>query len=165
MAELNPIINESQKSTNNVKQFVKYCYSKTQLMHIYHTNFDMRDAPRRELDRRLLETLLEVREYFRARAVIENEFLDPDFYHGFFDANLAKIIIDTAINFLDKEDYDARLAWQQLCGAYHRNRSKNRKKGQLDESLSFTEEDNIPQAFIERLKLFGILREGRKFRP
>ena len=78
-------------------------------MHIYHTNFDMRDAPRRELDRRLLETLLEVREYFRARAVIENEFLDPDFYHGFFDANLAKIIIDTAINFLDKEDYDARL--------------------------------------------------------
>ena len=164
MAELNPIINESQKSTNNVKQFVKYCYSKTQLMHIYHTNFDMRDAPRRELDRRLLETLLEVREYFRARAVIENEFLDPDFYHGFFDANLAKIIIDTAINFLDKEDYDARLAWQQLCGAYHRNRSKSRKKGQLDESLSFTEEDNIPQAFIERLKLFGILREGRKFR-
>ena len=56
------------------------------------------------------------------------------------------------------------MAWQQLCRAYHRNRTKNRRKGQLDESLSFTEEDNIPQAFIRRLELFGILREGRKFR-
>ena len=65
MAELNPIINKSQKSTNNVKQFVKYCYSKTQLMHIYHTNFDMRDAPRKDLDRGLLEELLRVRELFR----------------------------------------------------------------------------------------------------
>ena len=164
MAELNPIINESQKSTNIVKQFVTYCYSKTQLMHIYHTNFDMRDAPRKELDRGLLEELLRVREAFRGREVTENEFLDPVFYHTFFEANLAKIIIDTAINFLGKEDYDARLAWRQLCRAYYRNRSKNRRKGQLDESLSFTDEENIPQGFIDRLQLFGILREGRKFR-
>ncbi len=88
----------------------------------------------------------------------------PVFYHTFFEANLAKIIIDTAINFLGKEDYDARLAWRQLCRAYYRNRSKNRRKGQLDESLSFTDEENIPQGFIDRLQLFGILREGRKFR-
>ena len=170
MAELNPIINKSQKSTNNVKQFVKYCYSKTQLMHIYHTNFDMRDAPRKDLDRGLLEELLRVRELFRGselfkgRDVAENDFLDPEFYHTFFEANLAKIIIDTAINFLKEEDYDARLAWQQLCRSYYRNRSKNRRKGQLDESLAFADEDNIPHGFIDRLQLFGILREGRKFR-
>ena len=51
----------------------------------------------------------------KAACVAENDFLDPEFYHTFFEANLAKIIIDTAINFLKEEDYDARLAWQQLC--------------------------------------------------
>ena len=66
MKEINSFIQNKEYAANDgdeikIKHFVQTCYSKTQLMHIYHTNSDLKSETRMELDNALAKRILESR--------------------------------------------------------------------------------------------------------
>ena len=76
-----------------VHQFIHDCYRDTQLMHIYHTNFDMEEIFRVKLDEELIRNLLERRDILiRENATTSDlkSFDKREWYHQFFDINLIR---------------------------------------------------------------------------
>ena len=91
------------------KHFLEYAYSTTQLMHMFHTNLRLYEKDRDALDTLLIQTLIKSRNdvvarngSLRSNKKILDKFNDPDWYNEFFDSNLAKIIIDTSIEYISK---------------------------------------------------------------
>ena len=155
------------KNPELAHHFVNFCYSETQLMHLFYTNFDLQDEIRNKLDQNLIDNIL-----LERNKIIENYPDEPDFssrvfYNDFFDKNLAGIIIRTALNlYRESTGHDVKSSWNRLCNRYFQlNHSSKRKSGILDESLPETEEED--SKLIHYLELAGILRnteEGKKFR-
>jgi hypothetical protein len=152
-----------------VHKFVWYCYSETQLMHIYHTNFDLEENYRDKLDRQLIQNLLLEREKIitdEKDAEMRN-FDDREWYYRFFNINLARVIIDTSLKFYSKDEdnkYDVFEQWDIICKEYFES-NDNRKQGQLNESV-VSESLDIDD-LLNFLKLSGIMRkteDGMKFR-
>ena len=151
--EQNSNVDWSEDDEKN-KKFLTYAYSTTQLMHMFYTNLRLMEEPRKELDSLLVTTLIESRDKVvqenrevTKTAEIEN-FNDMMWYNQFFDSNLAKIIIQTSIEYLVKiesknlnkvqtDDYrsNINLAWNLICKRFFQEHSQNRKQGQLSERV------------------------------
>ena len=169
-------INELDYSDDSsIEQYIDYCYSTTQLMHIFYTNFDMIETARSDVDKLLMKTLLGRRlefidsnkEFYEKTAVFE----DWSWYPQFFEANLSKIIIDTALDFLQSTDgwkaYDVEKIWLEICQDFYAQEFiRARNFGDLSESIvrnsSFNKVDR--NELMEDLVQLGILRATNKFR-
>lgn len=160
---------------SSIEQYIDYCYSTTQLMHIFYTNFDMIETARSDVDKLLMKTLLGRRlefidsnkEFYEKTAVFE----DWSWYPQFFEANLSKIIIDTALDFLQSTDgwkaYDVEKIWLEICQDFYAQEFiRTRNFGDLSESIvrnsSFNKVDR--NELMEDLVQLGILRATNKFR-
>ena len=179
MKEINPLIQSKEYATDyeweshkdKIKQFVETCYSKTQLMHIYHTNSGLKSETRIELDNALAQKILESRlKYVNETSHYTNEdqFMNKQFYARFFDYNLAKTIIQTSLDRLKKRDtcnFDVDEAWKLLCRAYYQAESKHRKPGVLGEEIPshlMLKDSNV--RLLRWLHLTGITRDFKFFR-
>lgn len=158
-----------------ILQYVDYCYSTTQLMHIFYTNFSVIEDARVAVDKLLMKTLLNRRTEF-----IENNktyvrrseiFEDSNWYNQFLEANMSKIIIDTALDFLQETEgwkkFDVKKIWMEICQDFFAQEFiRKRKFGELSESIiknsSVDTEDRIE--LMEDLVQLGILRSTNKFR-
>ena len=152
-----------------VHKFVWDCYSDTQLMHIYHTNFDLEENFRDMLDQQLTQNLLSAREQIitdEKDAEMRN-FDEREWYYKFLNINLAKLIIDTSLKFYSKDEdieYDVFEQWAIICKDYFES-NVHRKQGQLNESV-VSESLQITD-LLTFLKVSGIMRkteDGMKFR-
>ena len=187
--------NNNQKN----KKFLEYAYSTTQLMHMFHTNLRLYEKDREKLDKMLIRTLIKSRDIvvsrnsqLRSNALILDRFNDLEWYHQFFESNLAKIIIDTSIEYVSKLEekigkQDLESSWNLICKRYYEEHHENRQTGQLDERIIELETNdvtrlvtnhNIPiiqavklkevsEILLDYLHAFGILRESdgeKKFR-
>ena len=186
--------------SKNVR-FLEKSYEKTQLMHMFHTNLDLVEHHRTSLDNNLVRKLFEKRDEIvtkekRPDGTSRREHLQifnaAEWYHQFFDANLAKIIIDTSLEYVSKvedrlSDKDVKQAWHLVCNRYFEYWSEKRREGQLNEKIIGVEEEDIRrlitqetmnesqqdklkqniQILLDYLLAFGILRESdgeKKFR-
>ena len=98
-------------------------------------------------------------------------FEDSNWYLQFLEANLSKIIIDTALDFLQESDgwkeFDVRKIWMEICQDFYAQEFiRKRKFGELSESIiknsSVNTEDRME--LMEDLVQLGILRSTNKFR-
>ena len=72
---------------SSIEQYIDYCYSTTQLMHIFYTNFNMIETARSDVDKLLMKTLLcrrlefidSNKEFYEKTAVFEDWAGTPNF--------------------------------------------------------------------------------------
>ena len=158
-----------------ILQYVDYCYSTTQLMHIFYTNFSVIEDARIAVDKLLMKTLLNRRTKFiedNKKYVQRTEiFEENNWYPQFLEANLSKIIIDTALDFLQDTEgwksYDVKKIWMEICEDFFAQEFiRKRKFGELSEAIiknsSVNTEDRME--LMEDLVQLGILRSTNKFR-
>jgi len=157
-----------EEYSEEINKFVKYCYSKTQLMHIFYTNFSIKDETRTKLEKQLMEALLSNRE----SKIIENKdkskkfelFIDTDWINSFHDSNLTHIIMDIAIKLLETHYPGTDECWKNICTSYYNSKKDIRMPSELSESIDYSELNQKSKDLLNRLETFGILREGFKFR-
>ena len=135
---------EGNDSEEKIRKYVGYCYSTSQLMHIYHTNFEIIETLRGKLESLLIDRLLENR-----KSVIEEEnnskatfddFRDDEWLNKFFKSNLNYIVIDTCIKFLEKDnrDLDVKSSWEKICKAFFKSCNDSdggRNSSELNETI------------------------------
>lgn len=171
-----PIEWENDRNKNN--KFLKYAYEATQLMHIFHTHHRLKTEFRDELDLLLVENLFRVRDRIISKNVKSNstshkEFLrifnDPKWFNQFFDSNLAKVIIDTALHYASvilKSHTEEEIfnSWHNICQTYYQKNHPETSKsnGKLRETIFTPENDlnNISNKLLKKMLDFGILRES-----
>jgi len=159
----------------SIEQYIDFCYSTTQLMHIFYTNFDIIESARSDVDKLLMSTLLSRRTEFIDSNKIYSEkievFEDTDWYQQFLEANLSKIIIDTALDFLQETDgwkaFDVHKIWLEICQDFYAQEFiRQRKFGELSETIVRNSSVNVEdrRELMEDLIQLGILRASNKFR-
>ncbi|DAC18257.1 MAG TPA: hypothetical protein D7I06_02000, partial [Candidatus Poseidoniales archaeon] len=188
-----------EKDDQKNKLFLEYAYSTTQLMHMFHTNLRLYDEDREALDALLIQNLIKSRNNvvarngaLRSNKKILNKFDDPDWYNEFFDSNLAKIIVDTSIEYISKLEENVskqalESSWELICKRYFEEHHDKRQTGQLDERIIELETNDVTrlitnntitiiqavkqkevsEILLDYLHAFGILRESdgeKKFR-
>jgi len=148
--------------------FIQYCYSETQLMHIFHTNFAITEATRKSLQKELCENLLsnleKTIEEFSGRKY--EMFQSNDWSIDLFSSNLVNIILQTAINhardkFPSNEINDL---WTGICKKYYDAVSPIRNESELDESIKAEDLSDDQTKLFRILTGYGVFREGGKFR-
>jgi hypothetical protein len=148
--------------------FIQYCYSETQLMHIFHTNFAITEATRKSLQKELCENLLsnleKTIEEFSGRKY--EMFQSNDWSIDLFSSNLVKIILQTAINHArDKfPTNDINDLWTGICKKYYDAVSPIRNESELDESIKAEDLSDDQTKLFRILTGYGVFREGGKFR-
>jgi len=159
----------------SIEQYIDFCYSTTQLMHIFHTNFDMIELARSKVDKLLMSTLLSRRtDFIDSNNIYSGKievFEDTDWYPQFLEANLSKIIIDTALDFLQETEgwkaFDVHKIWLEICQDFYAQEFiRQRKFGELSETIVRNSSVNLEdrRELMEDLTQLGILRASDKFR-
>lgn len=158
-------------NSTKVKEYIDYCYSETQLMHIYFTNSAIKRKTSNELDTNLVNLILSSRlEFDKDTTGIDNEdiFGRKDFYNRFFKYNLAKLIIDASLRTLKTRDvdFDVHEVWKKLCKDFYQKQYSNRPDGVLEEEIQIKPEyyDGPQQDLLRWLHLTGITRDYNHFR-
>jgi hypothetical protein len=159
---------ELTETNNENKPFMQYCYSETQLMHIFHTNFAITKVARDSLQKGLCENLLsnleERVEEFSGRK--SEMFQSDDWSISLFSSNLVNIIIQTAINYAKKKfpANDINELWAGICKDYYEKESAVRNESELNESINVKKLSENQAKLFNLLLAYGIFREGGKFR-
>ena len=167
---------ENERGKNN--SFLKYAYEATQLMHIFHTHHRLKPEFRDELDLLLVENLFRERDRIilknvKPDSISDKEFLrifdEPKWFYQFFDSNLAKIIMDTALHYASvmlksHSEEEINTIWHNICQTYYQNNypETSKSNGKLRETIFTPENDlnNISNKLLKKMLDFGILRES-----
>ena len=166
-------IPEGQPGENKKKEYAKlseyidYCYSDTQLMHIFHTNSNVTIVTAKELEKNLINALLEARQTFLKKPMDDSSLDKPEFYEKFFNYNLAKLIIESSLTELNKlVKWKPEVVWKSLCRDFYNANSQSRQIGVLSEEipLKSTYIDNNEEVLLKWLYLSGINRDFNFFR-
>ena len=153
-------------------------------MHIFHTHHRLKPEFRDELDLLLVENLFRVRNRIisknvKSKSTSDKEFLrifnDPKWFYQFFDSNLAKVIIDTALHYASvilksHTEEEIFTTWDNICQTYYQKNyaETSKSNGKLRETIFAPENDlsNISKKLLKKMLDFGILEsDGQlKFR-
>jgi len=153
--------------------FAKYCYSTTQLMHIFHTNFGINDEVREKLQGTLISTLFQTKDanVMKFKDNGFDVFEEDKWSLDLFSSNLARIIIHATLDYISEQKniifegpVDVNQLWNDICNKYFQKEYDARNISELNESLPIDQLTDDHMTLVKYLTAFGILREGCKFR-
>ena len=156
------------------RRFVQFCYSRTQLMNLFYTNTQVNEETRNNLEVQLIEQLFSTKEESeKSLSANLDQFGDNQWSIKLYNANLAKIIIQTVLNYINEnqfkffksEELEINQLWINICRRYHTELYENgRNKSELDETIPIDLENDDEKKLSRYLEFFGIFRTGNKFR-
>ena len=166
----NNLIELINNENDDDRRFVEYCYSNTQLMHIFNTNFTINSKVREKLQKNLVEKLLhnknEQLEKFSGKDF--EIFTNDQWSNDLFTSNLVRIIIQTALDLISLKseftELDIDLLWKDICKKYNKKETVHRKESELNELLNVEDLSYNEEALFNYLKVYGIFRDKNKFR-
>ena len=115
---------EDPEELGKIEEYVRYCYSETQLMHIFYTNFDLQDEVRENLDKSLLKLLLDTRKHIinENKSITFKDLQHESWYSQFGNTVLTKLIIESSLEFLkDYLKFNVKDCWNSICKIYYLN--------------------------------------------
>ena len=156
------------------RKFVQFCYSRTQLMNLFYTNTQVNEETRNNLEVQLIEQLFSTKdESEKSLSANLDQFGDNQWPIKLYNANLAKIIIQTVLNYINEnqskffksDKLEINQLWANICRRYHTDLFESgRNESELDETIPIDLENDNEKKLSRYLEFFGIFRTGNKFR-